>query len=109
MNKKPDHIVYGIDEKPPLRYLLVLSLQHALLPLMFLTFPILVARSIDLSYIASVNFLSTCLLALGVGTIIQCSRNPIGSGTLAVHQCTPVFLPVFLLAAKSGGLGTAFF
>ena len=39
MDKKPDHIVYGINEKPPLKYLLVLSFQHALIPLMFLTYP----------------------------------------------------------------------
>ena len=44
-----------------------------------------------------------------MGTIIQCSRNVIGSGTLAVHQSTPIFLPVILLAAKTGGLGAAFF
>ena len=109
MDKKPDHIVYGVDEKPPLKYLLVLSFQHALIPLMFLTFPILVARDLDLSFASSVDYLSTCILALGVGTIIQCSRNVIGSGTLAVHQSTPIFLPVVLLAAETGGLGTACF
>ena len=109
MDKVPDHIIYGVDEKPPLKHLLVLSFQHALIPLMFLTFPIVVARALDLSFASSVNFLSICLMALGVGTIIQCSRNVIGSGTLAVHQSNPIFLPVFLLAAEAGGLGAAFF
>jgi xanthine permease XanP len=109
MDKKPDHILYGVDEKPPLKYLLVLSFQHALIPLMFLTFPILVARELDLSFASSVDYLSTCVLALGVGTIIQCSRNVIGSGTLAIHQSSPIYLPVFLLAAKTGGLGVACF
>jgi xanthine/uracil permease len=109
MDRKPDHIIYGRDEKPPLRHLLVLSFQHALIPLMFLTFPILVARELELSFGASVEYLSTCILALGVGTLIQCSRNAIGSGTLAVHQSSPIFLPVFLLAAKSGGLGVSCF
>jgi xanthine permease XanP len=109
MDNKPDHIIYGVDEKPPLKYLLVLSLQHALVPLMFLTFPILVARDLDLSFASSVNYLSTCIMTLGLGTIIQCSRNIIGSGTLAVHQSSPIFLPVFLLAAKIGGLGAACF
>jgi NCS2 family nucleobase:cation symporter-2 len=109
MNSKPDHIIYGVDEKPPFKYLLVLSFQHALIPLMFLTFPILVARELDLSFASSVDYLSTCILTLGVGTIIQCSRNVIGSGTLAVHQSSPIFLPVFLLAAKTGGLGVACF
>ena len=109
MDKKPDHIVYGVDEKPPLKYLLALSFQHALIPLMFLTFPILVVRELDLSFASSVDYLSACILALGVGTVIQCSRNVIGSGTLAVHQSTPIFLPVFLLAAKTGGLGAACF
>ncbi|MDD5168502.1 MAG: solute carrier family 23 protein [Syntrophales bacterium] len=109
MDKKPDHIVYGVDEKPPLKYLLVLSFQHALIPMMFLTFPILVIRELDLSFASSVDYLSACILTLGVGTIIQCSRNAIGSGTLAVHQSTPIFLPAFLLAAKTGGLGAAWF
>jgi xanthine permease XanP len=109
MDSKPDHIIYGVDEKPPLQYLLALSFQHALIPLMFLTFPILVARDLDLSFASSVDYLSTCILTLGVGTIIQCSRNVIGSGTLAVHQSSPIFLPVFLLAAKTGGLGAACF
>jgi xanthine permease XanP len=109
MDNKPDHIIYGVDEKPPLKYLLVLSFQHALIPLMFLTFPILVARELDLSFASSVDYLSTCILTLGVGTIIQCSRNVIGSGTLAVHQSSPIFLPVFLLAAKAGGLEVACF
>jgi xanthine permease XanP len=109
MDKRPDHIIYGNDEKPPLRYLLALSSQHALIPLMFLTFPILVVRELGLSFSSSVEYLSTCIMILGVGTIIQCSRNVIGSGTLAIHQSTPIFLPVFLLAAKSGGLGAACF
>lgn len=109
MDKKPDHIIYGVDEKPPLKYLLVLAFQHALIPLMFLTFPILVARDLGLSFASCVDYLSTCILALGMGTIIQCSRNVIGSGTLAVHQSTPIFLPVVLLAAETGGLGAACF
>ncbi len=108
MDHKPEHIIYGVDEKPPLKYLLVLSFQHALIPLMFLTFPIL-ARELDLSFASSVDYLSTCILTLGLGTIIQCSRNFIGSGRLAVHQSSPIFLPVFLLAAKTGGLGVACF
>jgi xanthine permease XanP len=107
MDNKPDHIIYGVDEKPPLKYLLALSFQHALIPLMFLTFPVLVARDLELSFASSVDYLSTCIMTLGVGTIIQCSRNVIGSGTLAVHQSSPIFLPVFLLAAKTGGLGIA--
>ena len=109
MDHKPDHIIYGVDEKPPLKYLLALSFQHALIPLMFLTFPILVARELDLSFASSVDYLSTCILTLGVGTIIQCSRNFIGSGRLAVHQSSPIFLPVFLLTAKTGGLEVASF
>ena len=109
MNDKPDHIVYGLDERPPLNYLLLLSFQHALVPLMFLTFPILVARELDLPVASTVDYLSTCIMTLGLGTIIQCSRNVIGSGTLAVHQSSPIFLPVFLLAAKIGGLGVACF
>jgi xanthine permease XanP len=86
-----------------------LSFQHALIPLMFLTYPILVARELNLSFISSVDCLSTCIMILGFGTIIQCSRNAIGSGTLAVHQSSPIFLPVFLLAAKTRGLGAACF
>ena len=107
--KNPIYIIYGVNEKPPLKYLLVLSFQHALIPLMFLTFPILVARDLGLSFASSVDYLSACILTLGVGTIIQCSRNVIGSGTLAVHQSTPIFLPVFLLATETGGLGAACF
>ena len=109
MNDKPYHIVYGLDERPPFNYLLLLSFQHALVPLMFLTFPILVARELDLPVASTVDYLSTCIMTLGLGTIIQCSRNVIGSGTLAVHQSSPIFLPVFLLAAKIGGLGVACF
>jgi xanthine/uracil permease len=109
MDSKPSHILYGMDEKPPLTHLLALCLQHALIPLMFLTFPILVARELGESFASLVDYLSTCILMLGVGTIVQCSRNVIGSGALAVHQSSPIFLPAFLLAAKAGGLGAACF
>jgi len=107
MDKKSNRIIYNIDEVPAPKYLIALSFQHALIPLMFLTYPILIAREIALPFDATVNLISVSLLLLGISTIIQCSKNRIGSGALAVHQSTPLFIPAYLAAAQSGGIGLA--
>lgn len=107
MAKKSNRIIYNIDEVPAPKYLVALSFQHALIPLMFLTYPILIAREAALSFDATVNFISVSLLFLGINTVIQCSKNRIGSGALAVHQSSPLFIPAYLAAAQSGGLGLA--
>jgi len=49
------------------------------------------------------------ILAIAVGTFLQCyGRNGVGSGFLAVHITNPVYLPVSICAAATGGLGLVF-
>ncbi len=107
MDKKPNNIVFGINERPPLKYLIALSFQHMLIPLMFLTYPILIARELAQPFGVMVNFVSMSILFLGIGTLIQSTRNRVGSGSLAVHQSSPIYLPAYHAAAQVGGLGLA--
>lgn len=107
--QKPANIIYGVADKPPIRTTLLLAVQHALLALVFVVYPLmLVAESGGTTHDAE-GVVSASILAMAVGTFLQClGKKGMGSGYLAVHIPSPIWLPVSILAAKMGGLGLAF-
>jgi len=81
----------------------VLSLQHALLALIFLIYPLAAAQTIGLSPADTGTFLTGSLIAIGVATCLHYFPPPFGSGSLAVEIPTPIFLPVTIMAGAAGG------
>lgn len=84
--------------------LLAASLQHAALALVFLVYPLAVARQIGLSESDAAAFLAGTLMAAGVSTVFHWLPPPWGSGSLAIEIPTPVYLPVLMIAGSLGGL-----
>ncbi|AWK89957.1 uracil-xanthine permease family protein [Azospirillum thermophilum] len=105
MNDRPQNLLYAVDERPPPRVLGVMAMQHMVLGLMFMMYPVIAAGEIGLDAAARQALVTTATLAVGFATILQAS--PIGSGFLAVALPNPLVLPVFVGAARAGGLGAA--
>jgi len=103
--RKPDRLKYGVDDRPPPSELAVLALQHAVLALMFMIYPVAAAQAIGLSAEQTGSLVSGCIASIAVATMLQYLRPPWGSGVLAVQIPTPVMLPAMVQAGLSGGMG----
>lgn len=105
MHDRPQNLLYALDERPPARVTAVLAMQHMVLGLMMIMYPVIIAAEIGMDGAAASGFITTAILAVGLGTILQASS--FGSGFLAVSLPNPLLVPVFIAAARSGGVGAA--
>lgn len=96
--------LYGVEDRPPLPQAIALSVQHALLALVFLVYPLAAAQQIGLTAGDTEKFLAAVILSIGGATILHGFRQPVGTGALAVEIPTPAFLPTAVLAGGAGGL-----
>lgn len=103
--RKPTWLTYGAEERPPVSAALLLGLQHAGLAIMFMVYPVVIVQALELSIPEASALISASLVAIGLATILQSRRPPLGSGELAVHIPTPVMLPALLQAGALGGIG----
>ena len=104
MERRSQLLVYGRNDRLPAHRLAGLALQHLILLLMFLVYPVMVGRGLGLSDNAELPFLTMAILAVGIGTVVQSLPAPWGSGHLHVHQPSPIFLPLALQTLPFGGL-----
>jgi xanthine/uracil permease len=100
-------MLYAVDEAPPLGMTLTLGLQHALLALMLSVYAVIAANELGLSGGAVQEFVFTCILVAGGGTLLQASATRFGAGYLAIHIPTPVTLGTFIAVAGTLGLEAA--
>ena len=111
---EPADLIYGLDEKPPLRLSIFVALQHVLAVFVgIVTPPALIARILELPSADGAFLVSMALLASGVGTILQTKQlGPVGSGLLNIQGTSFVFVaPIVSLAgaivAEGGSRGHA--
>jgi xanthine permease XanP len=103
--RKPDTIIYGTDDRPPISVLLALATQHVFVLSIFLISPVLVARAARLPLQQAGNFISITMIAIGIGTLLQVRRwGLVGSGLLAIPVSSSNWVPACLIAARVGGL-----
>ena len=98
---EPADLIYGLDEKPPLRLSIFVALQHVLAVFVgIVTPPALIARILELPSADGAFLVSMALLASGVGTILQTKQlGPVGSGLLSIQGTSFVFVaPIVSLA-----------
>src|SRR5580698_5107756 len=98
---QPADLIYGLDEKPPLRLSILVALQHVLAVFVgIVTPPTLIARILDLPSADGAFLVSMALLASGIGTILQTKPlGPVGSGLLSIQGTSFVFVaPIVSLA-----------
>lgn len=105
-----NQLTYGLEDRPPLQVLLLSGLQHvAVITVIGMVFPILVANRAGADLGTRQAILGVSMLALGIATLLQCRRwGPLGSGFLAPTVFTAAYLPASLKAAEQGGLPLVF-
>jgi len=107
--RKPENILYGTEDRPPLQILLVLALQQMSFLGVYLVISPLFARHLGLDQEQSLQLISATLLASGFGVVLQTLRKyGIGSGYFCPLQATSSTFAGLMLAKAHGGLGAVF-
>jgi NCS2 family nucleobase:cation symporter-2 len=107
--KKPDDIVYGLDEVPPAVVTLLSGAQHVGLIAINLVYPLLVFQVAATPAKAVVDLVGAGMLVLAAATLLQALRlGPVGSGFMCPATFTATYLGPSLVAAKLGGLPLVF-
>ncbi len=109
MAKRPDDLLYAVDERPPPVVLLVLGLQHAALLSIYLLLVVIVFQAAGASHGVTISAVSLGMIAIAIGSVLQALRHgPIGSGYLAPPVFSAIYLGPAVLAAETGGLAAVF-
>ncbi|GMU55786.1 MAG: hypothetical protein AMXMBFR33_49320 [Candidatus Xenobia bacterium] len=101
--RRPDNLIYGLEDTPPLGPLALLGLQMALLLSILLIIVLLVTGAADLSFVERQNAVSLALIALAIGAGLQ-TWPRFGSGLLAPPLLAATYLGAALHAVKLGGM-----
>jgi len=105
MAKKPEHLIYGVDDSPPLPIMFLLGIQHIFLMSSSIALPIVLVSEIGGSFDQVRSVVALTMISCGVGTILQSVRfGWVGSGYLCPNLCGPNFFSSSMAAAWLGGL-----
>jgi len=105
MAKKPEHLIYGVDDSPPLPVMLLLGIQHIFLMSSSIALPIVLVSEIGGGFDQVRSVVALTMISCGIGTILQSIRfGWIGSGYLCPNLCGPNFFSSSMAAAWLGGL-----
>lgn len=110
MSDRPSDLIYGLEDRPPLRQTISVALQHVLAVFVgIVTPPLLISRSLKLSSADSAFLVSMALFVSGLGTFIQTRRwGPVGSGLLSIQGTSFVFLgPIISVASGAMAQGAS--
>lgn len=107
---KPNGLIYGLNDRPPLRETLFAALQHLLaIFVAIITPPLIIANAIQLDQETTSFLVSMSLMVSGVATFIQCRRlGKIGCGLLCIQGTSFSFIGPIITAGLAGGLPTIF-
>jgi xanthine permease XanP len=96
----PD-LIYGLDDRPPLRETLFVALQHVLAVFVgIITPPLIVAGALKLGADDTAYLVSMSLFVSGAATILQTSRfGPVGSGLLSIQGTSFTFIAPIITTA----------
>lgn len=103
-------LIYGIDDRPPLKEALFAALQHLLaIFVAIITPPLIIANTLKLDLETTGFLVSMALFASGISTFIQCRRfGPLGSGLLCIQGTSFSFIGPIISAGLMGGLPMIF-
>lgn len=103
--KRPESMVYWINERPAFIVAVLMGLQHIFIMSIALVFPVVIVQDIGGTMEQVTGMVSLSMIAAGLGTILQALRlGPMGSGYLCPNVCGPSYLSVSMQAAWLGGL-----
>lgn len=109
-NGKPAGLIYGLEDRPPLRDTLFAAIQHLLaIFVAIITPPLIIAGALKLDLETTGFLVSMSLFASGLATFVQCRRlGPIGCGLLCVQGTSFSFIEPIISAGLTGGLPAIF-
>ncbi len=107
---KPNGLIYGLNDRPPLRETFFAALQHLLaIFVAIITPPLIIASAIQLDQETTSFLVSMSLMVSGVATFIQCRRlGKIGCGLLCIQGTSFSFIGPIITAGLAGGLPAIF-
>jgi xanthine permease XanP len=108
--QKPQGLIYGLEDRPPLRDTLFVALQHLLaIFVAIITPPLIIAGALKLDLETTGFLVSMALFVSGIATFIQCRRvGPIGCGLLCIQGTSFSFIGPIISAGFAGGLPAVF-
>lgn len=108
--QKPQGLIYGLEDRPPLRDTLFAALQHLLaIFVAIITPPLIIAGALKLDLETTGFLVSMALFVSGIATFIQCRRvGPIGCGLLCIQGTSFSFIGPIISAGFAGGLPAVF-
>jgi len=105
MARRPENLIYGVDDNLPFSLLFLLGVQHIFLMSSSLVLPVVLVTEIGGSFDQLRSVVALTMIACGLGTIFQAFRfRWLGSGYLCPNLCGPNFFTASMTAAWLGGL-----
>ena len=108
--EKDSGLIYGLNDRPPLRETLFAALQHLLaIFVAIVTPPLIIAGALELDLETTGFLVSMALFASGLATFVQCKRiGGIGAGLLCIQGTSFSFIGPIITAGLTGGLPVIF-
>ena len=108
--RTPSVLLYGIEERPPLREAFFAALQHLLaIFIAIVTPPLIIAGALGLDHETTGFLVSMSLFASGLSTFIQCRRiGGVGTGLLCIQGTSFSFIGPIISTGMLGGLPLIF-
>lgn len=103
-------LIYGLEDRPPLKDAFFAALQHLLaIFVAIITPPLIIAGAIGCDLETTSFLVSMALFASGIATFIQCRRvGPIGCGLLCIQGTSFSFIGPIISAGLTVGLPAVF-
>ncbi len=109
-NNSSHELIYGLNDKPPVKEALFAALQHLLaIFVAIVTPPLIIASALKLDISTTGFLVSMALFASGLSTFIQCKRvGGIGTGLLCIQGTSFSFIGPIIATGLTGGLPAIF-
>lgn len=104
MPQKPSNLVYGLDDKPTWLETFLLALQHFIMLMPRLIYPVVIVQGFGGSPAVAKAMVAMSMIAGGIGAILQAlPRGPVGSGYLDPSGCGAAYIYASIHAGITGG------
>ena len=102
--EKSKELIYGLNDRPPLRETVFAALQHLLaIFVAIITPPLIISSALKFDLATTGYLVSMSLFVSGLATLIQCRRfGPIGAGLLCIQGTSFSFISPIIGACMLG-------
>ena len=107
---KDNGLIYGLEDRPPLKDALFAALQHLLaIFVAIITPPLIISGALGLDITTTSYLVSMSLFVSGIATFIQCRKlGAVGCGLLCIQGTSFSFISPIIMAGAIGGLPAIF-